>query len=555
MGNFLSSDSLLGGGPRGLLRATERLLLHIGFSDVRIIDGANDQGADLLAAKGKEKWIVQCKWTSGKYIDQAGVDDCERAKRYYSADKAILITNASLSPSAVKRRKGLEDLGISFVVWDGPALEKIWGSKLADFPTNLPTLRDYQEEAAASLLEALRSEGRALLVLATGLGKTMIASTVIASYVASGARNILVLAHLKELVEQLERAIWPVLDKHVETQILHGHSKPKNLEGITVATPDSAILFEEYDYQPDLIIIDEAHHLSESGMYASLLKRWPGANLLGLTATPWRGDKYDIEQVFGAPNFSMGIAEGMARGWLSDVDYRIYSDNIDWDFVKSVSQHGYSIKDLNRKLFLPERDELIIERIRAAWLETSRPQAIVFCSTIEHANSFAKLLQSSEPAWLRTQAMHSEMSKRERDVILNNFRLGRIPIITCVDVFNEGVDVPDVSLICFLRVTHSRRIFVQQLGRGLRLANGKSHLKVLDFVTDIRRVAAALDLRKQLQAESENLLLGNGSKIDFSDETSGVLLDYWIEEAADLETAHDDVILNFPDPRVDGPVF
>ena len=136
--------------------------------------------------------------------------------------------------------------------------------------------------------------------------------------------------------------------------------------------------------------------------------------------------------------------------------------------------------------------------------------------------------------------------------MLNAFRLGRVPIITCVDVFNEGVDVPDVNLIAFLRVTHSRRIFVQQLGRGLRLREGKDTLKVLDFVTDVRRVAAGLDLKRSLSAmrggETEELALPlpGGSRITFNDETAGTLLDYWIQDAANLETSADEVRLQFP---------
>jgi superfamily II DNA or RNA helicase len=127
-----------------------------------------------------------------------------------------------------------------------------------------------------------------------------------------------------------------------------------------------------------------------------------------------------------------------------------------------------------------------------------------------------------------------------------------VPVITCVDVFNEGVDVPDVNLIAFLRVTHSRRIFVQQLGRGLRLSEGKAALHVLDFVTDIRRVAATLDLRRTLEAEeTEHLRLRvpSASRIEFSDETVGSLMDHWIRDAASLETAADEVYLQFPPER------
>lgn len=139
--------------------------------------------------------------------------------------------------------------------------------------------------------------------------------------------------------------------------------------------------------------------------------------------------------------------------------------------------------------------------------------------------------------------------RQRRQILLNEFRLGRVPVITCVDVFNEGVDVPDVNLIAFLRVTHSRRIFVQQLGRGLRLSAGKEALRVLDFVTDIRRVAATLDLRRSLEAqESEHLRvrMPHASRIQFSDETVGSLMDHWIQDAADLETKADEVRLQFP---------
>ena len=185
--------------------------------------------------------------------------------------------------------------------------------------------------------------------------------------------------------------------------------------------------------------------------------------------------------------------------------------------------------------------------------EVNDPRAIVFCQTIEHAERMAVLLAGSDQSWRRAAFLHSALGRQQRQILLNAFRLGRIPIITCVDVFNEGVDVPDVNLIAFLRsYPQARRIFVQQLGRGLRLREGKESLKVLDFVTDVRRVAAGLDLRRSLAAirggdvEELALALPGGSQITFSDETAGSLLDYWIHDAADLETAADEVRLQFP---------
>ena len=271
-----------------------------------------------------------------------------------------------------------------------------------------------------------------------------------------------------------------------------------------------------------------------------------------MTATPWRGDKFDITSRFGQPSYSLGIAEGMAAGYLVKVDYRMYVDNLDWDFVRDVSEHGYSIKELNKALFLPQRDEEIVDQLREAWRDITDPRAILFCQTIEHAERMATLLAGADQSWRRAAFLHSGLSRQKRQILLNAFRLGRVPIITCVDVFNEGVDVPDVNLIAFLRVTHSRRIFVQQLGRGLRLREGKDSLKVLDFVTDVRRVAAGLDLKRSLAAirggdiEELALPLPGGSQISFNDETAGSLLDYWIRDAADLETAADEVRLQFP---------
>jgi superfamily II DNA or RNA helicase len=134
------------------------------------------------------------------------------------------------------------------------------------------------------------------------------------------------------------------------------------------------------------------------------------------------------------------------------------------------------------------------------------------------------------------------------------FRNGETPIVTAVDILNEGVDIPDVNILCFARVTHSRRIFVQQLGRGLRLRAGKSHVEVLDFVSDVRRVAAILNLSSQIAAdEIETLRLAErGTTFEFSDQRAEALMREWIKDAASLETALDEARLQFPASEVFG---
>ncbi|MFF1792994.1 DEAD/DEAH box helicase family protein [Kitasatospora sp. NPDC058263] len=548
-GGFLSADDLLAGGARGLPHAVERALWHLGFVDVRVVDGAGDEGADILAVRDREQWVFQCKWSSRGPIGREGVDDLERARTRYRADRSILVTNTSLNRTAEARRQALASIGIKITVWDGPTLASIWER----MPSRVPSpyaLRPYQRTAVDRIEQDLLAHGTALLVLATGLGKTVVGGEVIDRFLSRrpGA-PVLVVAHMKALVEQLERAIWRHLDKTVPTRLLTGESRPTDYDGVLVGTVESVLGAVRSGWAPELIMVDETHHVGEQGRFAELLDSCEQSLKLGVTATPWRGDKFDITARFGLASYSMGIAEGMAEGFLSAVDYRLFVDNIDWETVREESQYSYSIKDLNRRLFLPQRDEEIVEHLRSAWRDTLDPRAILFCQTIEHAEHIANILAKTDPAWQAASFLHSGLPRQRRHMLLNEFRLGRVPIITCVDVFNEGVDVPDVNLIGFLRVTHSRRIFVQQLGRGLRLSPGKHELKVLDFVTDVRRVAAALELKRTLDAAgSEELKIPRyrHSKIEFSDQTAGTFLDHWIEDAASLETAADEVRLQFP---------
>lgn len=550
MTGFLKPRSLVAGGPRGLTHALERALWHLGFEDVRVIDGRDDGGADLLAVRDRQQWVIQSKWTSRGVIDRSGIDDCERAKSRYRADRCVLATNGTLNKPAEQRRDALADVGINITLWNGSTLSSIGERMPAGVPSR-PLPRDYQREAIAKLITDLNDHGKGLLVLATGLGKTVVGGEVVRAHLdANPGDPVLVVAHMKELVEQLERALWRHLDKATPTQVLTSDRRPDSFDGVTCATVESALNLVADGFKPGLVMVDETHHVGETGMYQRLLDDC-GGRQFGVTATPWRGDKFDITQRFGRPSFSLGIDEGMARGYLAHVDYRLFTDNIDWSFVEAASQHGYTVKDVNTRLFLPQRDEVIISHLRDAWRGVRNPRAILFCQSIEHAERVAAMLARSDPAWSRVSALHSGIPKQTRQILLNSFRLGRVPILTTVDVFNEGVDVPDVNIIVFLRVTHSRRIFIQQLGRGLRLREGKTELFALDFVSDIRRVAAALRLKRSLadsrQTETLDLNLAGGHKIEFDNPAAGRLLDRWISDAADLETAADEVRLNFPD--------
>lgn len=548
----MSSATLLGTsldevGPASFTRLVERLLWHVGFSEVSNVDGPGDAGADLVALHGADRWVFQAKWKASAAVDSNAVDELLRGLQAFDATSGAVVSNRRFTARALNRTEQLtRSTGVRLGLWGRTELGELNDDAASLDRFSTPDLRPYQVEAYQAARFDLERTGSAFLVLATGLGKTVIAGTVIDWFLSSrpGAQ-VLVLAHTRDLVEQLERAMWRHVPKDVPTQQLQGSEKPNELPGITIATIQSAISYLRLGYRPGLIFIDEAHHTGAGSQLAEALELCPEALRLGATATPWRGDEFDVSTYFGEPSYKVGIEEGLRLGYLVDVDYRLFVDNIDWEYVSTLSANRYSVADLNRMLFMPQRDERIRDELLDVWYRTRAPRAIVFCQTIEHAERMAKVLQGV-PVWSRASTVHNGLARREQRTRLTKFRLGDIPMLIAVDVLNEGVDVPDVNIVCFARVTHSRRIFVQQLGRGLRLSEGKTAVTVMDFVSDLKRAKAALDLRRDITGASEDLVLPSSHSITFNDARAESLLTEWLMDAASLETAADEVYLNFP---------
>lgn len=528
-------------------RLVERLLWHIGFSDVSNVDGSGDGGADLVAILEGERWVFQAKSKKAQPVDEPAVGEVRQGMLHYNAHHGVVVTNGTFNANVAKRVKALRDAtGARISLWDRTNLVALGADPDCRTRLAAPELRKYQVDAFQACTHDIKKTRAAFVVLATGLGKTVIAGSVIDWFlVEHTAAKVLVLADKTDLVDQLERAIWRHLPKAVPTQQVAQGEKPQVLAGVTVATIQSAVDYIRSGFRPDFIFIDEAHHAGGDGNFAQVLRLCPDAVRLGATATPWRGDKFDVAAFFGPPTVKIGIDEGMRLGFLVDVDYRLYADNVNWEFVKRLSANAYSIGDLNRNLFLPQRDERIRDELIGVWMRTLEPRGIVFCQSVEHAETILALLRGV-PAWANAATVHSKMAKSERKSNLAKFRLGDVPLLVAVDVLNEGVDVPDVNIVCFARVTHSRRIFIQQLGRGLRLREGKTRVTVLDFVSDLRRMKAVLDLKAQITVGRENVLLPSSHAISFTDKQSESMFKEWLNDVADLETAADEVKLNFP---------
>jgi superfamily II DNA or RNA helicase len=539
---FFDTRRLLKGPWQAFERDVARLLVYNGFEDVRVVGGSGDHGADVLGVKNGELWVIQCKYTSGGYPPASAVDEVGEAARFYRADRIFV---ASSRPAGRATRDAIQRwraLGMEIGVLQPAALLEM-ARRSPEYSPSRHDLRDYQDEAVEKFVAALRETGRGQIVLATGLGKTVVLAEALAQLfrdeaVPSG--RALVLAGTRELVDQLQRAFWDQIPKWIGTHRLVGGETPSYWDGITFATIQSAV--SRVDELPDfgVVLIDEAHHVG-SDTFKRVTDRLSDAMIGGATATPWRGDGYDIDHLLGQPVIRIGIAEGLRRGFLCEADYRMLADNIDWEMVKSQSRNSYSISQLNKLLLLPSRDEEAARSVRETFDRENRRSAIVFCSSVMHAKSFAAMLRLFG---LQAEPITGDMNARERDRTMAAFRKGNLDVVTTRDLFNEGVDVPDVDMIVFMRVTHSRRIFVQQLGRGLRISPKKSKVVVLDFVSDLRRIAEVIELEKSARGDIERLRLPG--VIQFRDEGAGSFLLDWMKDQADLFTREGDPQLELP---------
>jgi superfamily II DNA or RNA helicase len=421
-----------------------------------------------------------------------------------------------------------------------------WMANSPEYSPSAKKLREYQQSAAEALRDALVDTGRAQIVLATGLGKTVILAEVVATLLREGLireGRVLVLAHTLPLVNQLAREFWYQLPKDVACHVLVGEERPSHWDGVTFATIQSVARYLGALPAFGLVVVDEAHHIGADTFQKAVSDLQPPM-LAGATATPWRGDGYDIDTLLGPPLVQMGIPEGLNGGHLSDVDYRLLADDIDWKIVQKASVNRYSLTQLNRHLIIPTRDDMAARMVAESFSTEKRRATIAYCPSSVHAREFAAKLRQYG---LRAEPILHDTERRARARMMSRFRAGGLDVVTTVDLFNEGVDVPDVDMIVFMRVTHSRRIFVQQLGRGLRVSPGKTKVVVLDFVTDLRRIAEVIDLdRATRHGDVERLGLGS-ALVSFTDRSAGSFLREWMLDQASLMLREGDPDLEMPD--------
>lgn len=541
---------------KGLELAVFRMLGHVGWTNLQYIGKSGDKGADLLGVKYDSKlqrhvsYLFQVKAVTGKNLaPTSAIDEALSAQSFYEADRVVVVSNGRFAEVALKRRDALNAANYSVQLWDGATLKAV-AEKCADQSRAYKHPWPYQESIVNSVVNAYEAgKSHAFFVVATGLGKTLIAAELTRRlYHEKKLHRVLVLCHSIELAVQLQKSFWSQIGKGIATRLFFGGERPVPIEGINFGLYQSLYTnlggFSGDEF--DLIVVDEAHHALANAFSFCITHLKPKL-LVGMTATPWRGDGQSVEQVFGSPLASVSLIDGMRMGRLAEVDYRIMCDNIKWNEIPKLAKKKLSIRDLNKRLFVPQRDEAVIAEIKKVIAGVQRPKIAVFSPTIEHARRFALALNS---AGIKTGMVSSKQKVYAHKTLLQ-FSGEELQAITSVDMLNEGIDVPDINVIVFLRATHSRRIFVQQLGRGLRTGGGKKKVVVLDFVTDIRRISAVKELNAEAKSppksgEVEVVYLRDGV-VSFSDAKVKSFIDAWLGDVADIQDCNESAQLSFPD--------
>lgn len=330
--------------------------------------------------------------------------------------------------------------------------------------------------------------------MASGLGKTVTTAHDAKRWRSeNGGGRALFLCHNNDILYQAKSTFQAV--NGTEHTYGYFHGEEKNLHAVDFLFASFQTMEKNRDiFDPrefDYIVVDESHH-SHAETYRPTIEYFKPKFLLGATATPDRLDELDIREIFGNEVYYLPLEEALARGLVTSVDYRLLTDEIQISKVLETEGGKVSLGELNRKIFIPRRDEEIAKLIAGYASEFEDPRIMIFCASISHCDHLSQVMPGSF-------AIHSKTPSKERPVKLEMFRQGMIGTVLTVDAFNEGVDIPQANIIVFLRSTISQNIFLQQLGRGLRKSNGKDKVIVLDFVGNCERVRMVYQLWRKVE--------------------------------------------------------
>ena len=333
-------------------------------------------------------------------------------------------------------------------------------------------------------LENSREEGfdKGLAVLATGVGKTYLAA-----FDSKDAKRVLFVAHREEIIKQAAISFKNVR-KSDDIGFFYNNSKDKECSMIFALVQTlgkDEYLNENYfkrDYF-DYIVIDEFHH-AVSNNYKKIIDYFTPNFLLGLTATPERLDSKDVFALCDYNTvYEVRLSDAINKGYLVPFRYYgIYDETVNYENVE-FKNGKYSEKSLEDALMLNKRGELILNHYK----KYNSKCALGFCTSKKHAEYMAKYFSENGIASVAVYSGENGDYSDDRSETLTKLTKGEIKIIFSVDMFNEGLDIPAIDMVMFLRPTQSPTVFLQQLGRGLRKHKDKKYLNVLDFIGNYKK--------------------------------------------------------------------
>lgn len=352
----------------------------------------------------------------------------------------------------------------------------------------------FAQVEALQRLEATYEEGydKAMVVMATGLGKTYLAA-----FFARRFSRVLFIAHREEILRQAKRSFERVMPDRTGG-LYDGNQKEGNADMVFASIFTLSMKKHLHAFQPDsfdLIVVDEFHHAAASS-YERVLRYFRPRFLLGITATPDRNDNKDVYALCdGNVAYRIDFIEAVRRGWLAPFRYYGIYDDIDYSQIKWLGNRYDEEQLLQAQL----REE-VAEKILRAWEQYKKTRTLVFCSSVRQADFLSKYFQRHG---YRTVSLHSKQRSISRKQAIAMLERRELAAIFTVDLFNEGVDIPSVDTLLFVRPTESLTVFTQQVGRGLRLYEGKDYCVIIDLIGNYRNADVKLRLFDTQRGETK----------------------------------------------------
>ena len=416
--------------------------------------------------------------------------------KIFYAEQTVLLNKETLADY----KKSFEEFGRNY-----PSLSKKW-SELEELELMLPSNKESpdqpgfiiepsaeygeiqprfaQIEALDELNKTLEEEyNKALVVMATGLGKTYLAG-----FFSRNFQKILFIAHREEILYQAKKSFQRIMPER-RYGMYNGKVKERDADAIFASIYTLSMKTHLEQFQPDefdLIIIDEFHHAAADS-YQRALHYFKPRFLLGITATPDRNDNKDVYAICdGNVAFRLDFLDAIERKWLSPFTYFGVYDDTDYSQITWLGNR-YD----EEELLQVQLKEDLAYKILHAWEEKKQTRTLAFCSSIRQAHFLSGFFNANG---YHTIDLHSQQFDVSRSGAISKLNKGELDVIFTVDLFNEGVDIPAVDTLLFVRPTESLAVFTQQIGRGLRLHDGKEACVIIDLIGNYRNADIKLSL-------------------------------------------------------------